>query len=370
LHVLVVTVVHHPEDARIRHRQIRALLEAGHRVTYIAPFESCGVTPPPDVTAVSVPRATGWRRLAALRAVRSAVRANAPGTDIVVLHDLELVLVVTGLRGLPPVVWDVHEDSAATMTLKPWLPAALRPLAARGAKVLERFAERRYHVLLADSGYRSLFRGEHPVVPNTTYVPARVPPPGDERVIYVGHLTRARGAEEMVELARLLGDDVRVELVGDADAETRPLLERAQADGTLVWHGFLPNDTALARVQGSLAGLSLLRDEPNYRNSWTTKAVEYMAHGVPVITTPVPPAPDVVERHGAGIIVPFEDPKAAAEAVLRLRDDPGLRAEMGRRGHQVALAEYAWPPHAEQFVSRLESWAATPAESVTSSRVH
>ena len=37
--VVVCTVVHHPADARIFHRQIRALLEAGHQVTYIAPAE-------------------------------------------------------------------------------------------------------------------------------------------------------------------------------------------------------------------------------------------------------------------------------------------------------------------------------------------
>ena len=34
LRVLVVTVVHDPEDARIRHRQLPALLDAGHDVVY------------------------------------------------------------------------------------------------------------------------------------------------------------------------------------------------------------------------------------------------------------------------------------------------------------------------------------------------
>ena len=34
MRVVVCTTVHHPADARIYHRQIRALLEAGHQVTY------------------------------------------------------------------------------------------------------------------------------------------------------------------------------------------------------------------------------------------------------------------------------------------------------------------------------------------------
>ena len=37
MRVVVCTIVHHPADARIYLRQIRALLDAGHEVTYIAP---------------------------------------------------------------------------------------------------------------------------------------------------------------------------------------------------------------------------------------------------------------------------------------------------------------------------------------------
>ncbi len=360
MHVLVVTVVHNPEDARIRYRQIRALLAAGHRVTYIAPFERFGVPVPADVpglTGVSVPRAEGRMRLGALRAVRKAVRKHAGGKDIVLMHDPELVLAVARLRGLPPVVWDVHEDTSATMTLKPWLPEPLRPLGVRLAYFIESYAERHYHLMLADNGYRELFRREHPIVPNTTYVPEQVPAPGDERVIYVGHLTRARGTEEMIEVGRLLRGTVRVELVGDADGAMRPLLEHAHAEGTVVWHGFMPNEEALRLVAGSIAGLSLRHDEANYRNSWATKAVEYMSRGIPTVSTPTPPAPEIVERFDAGIIVPFGDPTAAADAVRKLHADPDLRVGMGKRGHDAALAEYAWPVHAKEFVRQLETWA-------------
>lgn len=360
MHVLVVTVVHTPEDARIRYRQMRALLDAGHQVTFIAPFERFGVPLPTDVpglTGVSVPRAEGRARLGALRAVRRAVREHARGKDIVLMHDPELPLAVAGLRGLPPVVWDVHEDTAATMTLKPWLPGPLRPLGVRLAKFIERYAEKHYHLILADAGYRELFRGEHPVVPNTTYVPESVPDAGSERVVYVGHLTRARGTEEMIEVGRLLKGTVSVELIGDADGAMKPLLEQAHADGAVVWHGFLRNDEALKVVEGSLAGLSLRHDEANYRNSWATKVIEYMARGIPWVSTPTPPAPEIAERHEVGFVVPFGDPRAAADVIEELRGDEELRVRMGRLGHRVALAEYAWPVHAREFVGQLETWA-------------
>jgi len=68
VHVLVVTVVHHPLDARIALRQIPALLAAGHRVTYAAPWRATGSTTSLPVARLELPRATGRDRLRAMRA--------------------------------------------------------------------------------------------------------------------------------------------------------------------------------------------------------------------------------------------------------------------------------------------------------------
>jgi glycosyltransferase involved in cell wall biosynthesis len=361
MRVLVCTIVHHPGDARIYHRQIRALLAAGHEVRYIAPAHNSFY---PERTGcllqvTPVPRASGRRRLAALLAARRELARQCPGADLLLVHDPELLLALPPRRRRPPVVWDVHEDTAAALGTKPWLPSALRPVAAAGVRAAERLAERYLHLILAENGYLPRFARPHPVVPNTTYVPdAPVPPAGDRRVVYLGHLSPDRGVAEMIELAALLRPHgVTVELIGPADARARALIEPAQADGLLAWHGFVPNDRALPMLDGALAGLSLLRDEPNFRHSLPTKAVEYMARGVPVVTTPLPAAAGLATDHGCGFVVPFADPRAAADAVLRLAGDPLLRAEMGRRGHEAARSRLGWPADARLFVAHLESWA-------------
>jgi glycosyltransferase involved in cell wall biosynthesis len=357
MRVLVVTIVHHPEDARIRHRQLQALLAAGHRVVYAAPYSAYGSAIPADVDVIDLPRAAGRHRLRAIRAARREIRARRDETDLVLLHDPELLLSVRGLRGLPPVVWDVHEDTAAAVSLKPWLPAPVRWLARAAVRRAERYAERRYHLLLADGSYLSRFRRSHPVVPNVTWIPDTVRTPGPCRVVYVGHLARARGAFEMVELGRLLGDEVRVELIGAADEETQTAIETAAAAGYVKWHGFMPNDQALDLVEGALAGLSLLHDEANYRYSRPTKVIEYMACGIPVIATATEASKELLGLHKAGIVVPFDDVPAVVDAIKRLRDDAALRAEMGRNGHRAARERYAWPAYASEFVAQLEIWA-------------
>lgn len=367
MRVLVGTVVHHPEDARIRHRQIRSLLEAGHSVTYAASFSARGVAPGPEVTGVDLPRAVGRRRLSALRAARRVFAEQATDTDLILVHDPELLLALPRQR--PPTVWDVHEDTAAALSLKEWLPRLARPAVAAAVRAGEHMAERHLHLLLAEEGYRSRFSQRHPVVPNTAWVPDSPTPAGADRVVYLGALSLARGLSEMIELARRLAPDIRMELIGDGPGEARRLAERAHASGILHWHGYVPHRAALPLLEGALAGLSLLRDEPNYRVSLPTKVLEYMAYGVPVVSTPLPPAAAVLERHGSGLVVPFGDVDAAEAAVRRLRADAGLRTCLGRAGRLAAVAAYSWHRDGPAFVAQLEAWAAEHGALTTPTRV-
>jgi glycosyltransferase involved in cell wall biosynthesis len=86
-----------------------------------------------------------------------------------------------------------------------------------------------------------------------------------------------------------------------------------------------------------------------------------MARGIPVITTPLPLAVDLVRSAECGFVVPFNDPVAAADAILKLDADPDLRAAMGERGHEAAGRDLGWPAAAKQFVAQLERWSRTGA---------
>ena len=358
MRALVVTIVHHPEDSRIRYRQIAALHDAGWDITYAASFTEHGLQVPqdPQMRFLDLPRASGRHRLRALRAARSMLRREAPTHDVLLLHDPELLVSIVGLP-LPPVIWDVHEDTAAAVTLKPWLPRPLRPFVRWTFRRVEHWAERRLHLILAEYAYQDRFTRSHLVVPNLNLVPDAPPRPDRPQVVYVGSITRARGADELIETARLVADKtggaVRLKLIGLASSDVEATLQRAADDDVLDWSGFLPAGQAMEQVRGSMVGLSLLHDEPNYRVSLPTKVVEYMANRVPVVTTPLPLARDLVEETGCGVVVPFQDAASAANAILELWSDPELRSRMGSAGHRVAKERYDWSQHAASFVSEL-----------------
>jgi glycosyltransferase involved in cell wall biosynthesis len=110
-------------------------------------------------------------------------------------------------------------------------------------------------------------------------------------------------------------------------------------------------------LDGALAGLSLLYDEANFRPSMPTKVIEYLAHGIPAVSTPLPVPADLIRRSGGGVLVPFRDVPATVAAVLELYADPEAAREMGRAGHAAAAAEYDWDVIAPQFVAALERFA-------------
>jgi glycosyltransferase involved in cell wall biosynthesis len=307
----VATTVHHPEDARIMHRQIRALLDAGHEVTYVAPFTYFNVTPAMGITPVDVARHATYGK------ARAALKRGLRGADLLIVHEHRLLHALPYRR--PPAVWDVREIVSP---------------------------RQRAH---ADRRHRLITSAE---VPEATLVSSSPPPPGDTRVVHIGRLSAERGVSELIGLAeRLVPHGIRLDLIGAADADVRPLLRDAQRVGLLDWFGYVPNRHALRMAEGALAGLSLAGDSVR---ETPTKILDYMGRGLPVIATPQ--AASLVKGIGCGLVV-AQDVDAVLNAVLDLKEDPVRRGNLGALGHAEARLRHHWPDHAREFVRLAESWA-------------
>lgn len=350
--VLILTVVHHPLDARIQ-RQVRALADAGHQVRVAAPWSAHAASPPPGVDAIDLPRAEGRERLAAVHSARDFLGDHARSAAVVLVHAPELL--PAAMRAAPErTVWDVRHDSVGAMVDKPWLPRPLRPAARAAVHRLERAAERRVWLILADHAQAARFSRAHPIIPDLTWAPEKPVPPDDRRLVHLGRNSRESGAATLLGLAAAIPDDVELEVIGPAEDDVRPLLEAAVDDGLLQWTPFLGYEDTLARLDGASAGLSLLADTPR-AGSWPPQKVrEYMARGVPTVATATPAASQLLYDTGGGLVVAHDDLGAVLRAVEWLLDHADERRDLGAAAHAAARTSHDWAPHAERFVALLE----------------
>lgn len=359
MRVLVITVVHHPQDARIYFREISALLSHGHQVSYAAAFDSFPISQLDSrIETITIPRASGKNRIRALLAVRKLLRTRSIDFDLVLIHDPELLLVASSSK--TPVVWDVHEDTAAAISAKAWLPALFKRPAARFIKKLELRAEQQHHLLLAEDEYQFRFMKPHPIIPNTTLVPDYVAAAPTKSVVYLGNITTLRGGQTLLSVGKeLKPHGISLELIGSCpETELAAQLNQAVSAGDLIWHGFVPNETAKQLLPGKLAGLSLLQNHPNYQVSQPTKIYEYLAAGIPVISTALPHAKKLIDAADAGVIVDFDNAAQVVAEILNLANDSVAWRRFSESGHRYVQQNHNWSVDQEKFVSALEDFAA------------
>ena len=347
--VLVATTVHHPLDARIRNRQIESMLRRGWKVIYVAP---AGDGPPVEgLERRVIPRAQGRRRIRALIAAARAIRSASTDADVAIIHDPELLVVACLARC--PVVFDIHEDVGKQVVDKKWLPTFLKP-AVRG---LLQWLDRRIDampLIVAEESY--LERHPSAVLVRNSFDFSKLPPapPSDEprdRVVYLGAVTEPRGAYVLDAVAADLPMGLSIEVIGPILPLLEGELTNLEQAGAL--RGRTSLGEGLARVNGALAGLCLLQDRPNYRDSVPTKVLEYMACGTPVVSTPLPHAERILAESGAGVTVAFDDADAVRSALERLQADPAEAQRMGERGRRYARQYFDWAQDEQRFIDLL-----------------
>ncbi|MBI4289355.1 MAG: glycosyltransferase [Chloroflexi bacterium] len=152
--------------------------------------------------------------------------------------------------------------------------------------------------------------------------------------------------------------DARFLIVGDVafgyprnEEYKRSLLAQVKSSPTLnarvEFLGFRTDLPAILAASDIIAHPSL--DEPFGR-----VPVEAMACGRPVVCTAVGGMRETVLDGITGILVPPRDPKALAEAILRLLKDRNLRERMGKAGRQRVLQDYSLDAETSAFLSLFD----------------
>jgi len=149
----------------------------------------------------------------------------------------------------------------------------------------------------------------------------------------MGRLVKGKGYEVLLKGIAELAPPERATLLLAGDGNERQKLEDLAAGlGIAQQVKFLGFQSDVRPI---LWAADIFVHVPTTFPEGTPNAIlEAMAAGLPVIATPVGGIPEVVRDGETGLLVPPNDQKALVEAILKLRQDEGLRTKLGKRAQK------------------------------------
>jgi glycosyltransferase involved in cell wall biosynthesis len=167
-------------------------------------------------------------------------------------------------------------------------------------------------------------------------------PEGDPIILLVARMLWDKGVGDLVEAGRLLrewGVPGQIVLVGGPDPGNPTSISETQLqawhqEGIVQWLGY---QESLENLFARCHVVAL----PSYGEGVPNSLIEAAACGRPIVTTDAPGCREVVRDGENGFLVPVRDSKSLASALRILIGDPALRARMGTRGREIAVAEFS-----------------------------
>jgi glycosyltransferase involved in cell wall biosynthesis len=80
----------------------------------------------------------------------------------------------------------------------------------------------------------------------------------------------------------------------------------------------------------------------NQEKAIPTKLFEYMAAGLPIVTSNLPNQIRIIDEARAGLLAQPEDPASFAAAIRELVRDPSLARQLGSNGQRAFRECYSW----------------------------
>ncbi len=290
--IAMLTTVHPHDDVRIYHKMAKTLAQAGWRVEIYNPrMESTGEYGIRFCRLI-LPGGRAMRMLRARLIAREAVMSSR--ADLVMLHDPELLPLLRTLQlAGRKTIYDAHEDLPLQLLGKEWIPAPMRPAAARlGETLLRRCLVYADGVIAATAPIAARL-GE-----NAVLVRNRVTEEDFQRfetalhryrpipraVCYAGALTERRGLSRMIRCCCRAGAILL--LAGEFESEgLRRRVQQMEEYRCVRYFGPLDREGLAGLYAQANAGLLLLDGTEAYRESEPVKSFEYLCAGLPVIAS-------------------------------------------------------------------------------------
>ena len=360
--ILHVSTAHPSQDPRVVFKQCQTLAEQ-YDVFCALPHADPTVAPAIHFIRLPYYRRVIWRILLTCPLILLRCLWLRPKLVHVYVPEFLPFAYVFWLLGTP-VIYEVQENLYKKMHLKAFNNGYLVQKAFRW---FDQLARQHFYLIFTEHGYLDTYtqlRKPYAVIYNypllsflEPYHQPYQPNSTQPTFFYIGWLSFERAFDTLVDaLAQLKSayPNFKGHLFGrrtftDSDLEKLPHFASIQEN--LHFYGYQDQRIAFPYAAYATAGLALLKPIGDYPDSYTTKLFEYMALGLPVITSNFPLYQQVVERHNCGFCVSPYDSAQIAEKLRYLIDHPEEVRAMGQRGRTAVEQFYNWTSEANKLLN-------------------
>lgn len=359
---------HHP---RHHFRLAASLAAAGYRVSMVAQPDlragHVGVVP---VEYLPARKRRLARMLTGPLTMARVLRRRPDAIHVVCLDMLPWAALARLLRRDLVVVYDSNEQYDLYMQLKEWLPAPARPLVGQVVRRLEPWLGARLDAVTTavPATEKKFHAGGARTVLVRNFLPRALVGVDDragpfEYDVLVGGTIKspqiALLAETAERLRELLGVPARwvVAARNFRVADERRLVDALAARGLerdVTVHCNLAFDEVRELARRSAVAFAPYPGDAHYRIALPMRLFDYMAWGVPFVTSEFSALTELVEGLEPGIMVPPGDVNAYADGLAAVLRDPSVGRRLGENGRELVRARLNWELESKQLVALYE----------------
>jgi glycosyltransferase involved in cell wall biosynthesis len=169
-------------------------------------------------------------------------------------------------------------------------------------------------------------------------------------LIYVGGISEPRGIIQIIqaiEICKKKIPEIKFLLIGKIYSaffrkRILDLIDILDLKDNIELNVYVPHENIEKFLSASKIGLVTLLPIPKYLKNIPIKQFEYMAFGLPVIGSNLPPIKNFIQPVDAGIIVDSTKPEDIAKAIIMLLTDEKLYNSLSKNATKAALEKYNW----------------------------
>lgn len=350
--ILHLTTVHPRRDTRIFYRECISLKKEGYD-TYLLVADGLGNEEVEGVHVIDIGKEKSRIKnfFIGYRKIIDQVKQLQP--KLVHLHDPELIVVGRKIQKMGiPVVFDIHENIAVQILDKKYIPKLLRKPISSVYKKVEQYCIKNLHLIIAEHSYKDVYtaRGKSMTIvlnmPDLDHFrPYQTLDRGGNEIFYIGGISNERGLDVTLAALKILknkGVTFFMHYLGPISKEKLAELDLNGIQDDIKFYGRMDSKKGFEISKSCAVGLSVLKPIKNYVGSYSTKIFEYMAIGLPVITSNFPLYKNVVEKYDCGFCIEPSSPEDLADSIVKLLHDPKLGQKMGQNGIKAVSEQFNW----------------------------